>query len=294
MDDTYLNDELLAPFTGQGQVQAEMLRVRPGHTLYRLHGPQGSSILKWFHSSGDQTELLTYILLRQLGVETLPVLRITEQALLLEDLESSQIWRLAQSADLEQAETGVALASWYHDLHRAGRRVLAAGDTRASYLHPWVSWVTPHSLARAGLALGMHDAPEWDWVQVASQALVERYLQLPQTFNYNDFAAENLALTRSASGPRRAVVFDYDCFATGTAYSDYRNVMYTLRGSAARAFSAAWGPLDPLEQRLDEPLSFLHGLVIASQRPQLPGWARPLVAAVQDGELVASMRRALE
>jgi len=78
-----------------------------------------------------------------------------------------------------------------------------------------------------------------------------------------------------------AIVFDYDCFKTGTVYSDWRNVVYSLQGIGRAAFQAAYGPVDEAEGLLDEPLSILYGLIIASRREKFLGWARPLVEAVK-------------
>jgi hypothetical protein len=105
-----------------------------------------------------------------------------------------------------------------------------------------------------------------------------------QTFNYNDFAAENLALSHRKQ-PLQAIVFDYDCFTTGATASDWRNVMAALQGAARSAFQANYGAVSAEAQSLDRPLALLYGLVIASQRSKIPAWAGPLVAPVLAGEL---------
>jgi hypothetical protein len=125
------------------------------------------------------------------------------------------------------------------------------------------------------------------------EALKARARVCPQTFNYEDFAGENLALSHDRE-PLRAIVFDYDCFTLGAAYSDWRNVTSSLKGAAQEAFAEAYGPVSETERRLDVPLSALHGLLEASRRENVPAWARPLLEDVESGELERSIRNALD
>ena len=134
----------------------------------------------------------------------------------------------------------------------------------------------------------------WDLVLGSFEILKAKYLEFPQTFNYNDFAAENLAISRLKDHPIRAVIFDYDWFCTGLVYSDLRNVVSSLDGEAAVAFELAYGSFDEEERLLDEPLAILHGLIIASQRENKPTWVEPLLKSVSSGELETSILVALQ
>lgn len=267
-----------------------LLRQKDSHAVYRLACPQGDFILKWFYAAAPAKELRVYALLAQLGVPTLPVVAAADQALLLADLTTSPDWRLAAPADMTAPETGQAVAAWYRALHAAGAAWLAAPISRSDWLTGWVDELSPAALHAAGARLGITAAPAWQYAVEQVTALIARYRACPQTFNYNDFAAENLALARTT--PRRAVVFDYDCFATGVVYSDWRNVTYALHGAARSAFAEAYGEVDASERLLDDALAPLYGLLIASQRSRLPAWAQPLVAAVANGELEQALRRA--
>ena len=85
-----------------------------------------------------------------------------------------------------------------------------------------------------------------------------------------------------------------DCFSTGAAYSDWRNVTCSLRGAAREAFAQAYGPVNAAEKRLDDPLSILQGLVIAVRRIHTPAWAAPLLKSIENGELAGYVTAALE
>jgi hypothetical protein len=266
----------------------EMLRDRPTHAVFRVTDRGASYILKRFVGPGPFRELVAYNLLPKLGLSTLPVHGRAERAILLEDLAHSVAWRMATEEDNSAEATGVAVAAWYRKLHAAGYTFLA---TEPAPFPAWIDEVTSDNLAQAAGNLGLDDEPAVRLSLVVLDTLTVAFRRCRQTFNYEDFALENLALSRAE--PRRAVVFDYDCFSVGTAYADWRNVMYSLAGPAAGAFAAAYGITDPLERLLDEPLSAWQGLIIAARRPHLPGWAEPLLTAVRDGSLATSIGRAV-
>ena len=263
--------------------QIETLRQRPGHMVYRIVCQDNSYVLKCFDCPDIATEVQVYDLLANCGEPTLPLYAHTDHALLLEDLEYSSTWRLARDTDLENLATGVAIAEWYRKLHQAGRETLKDTKSKPAFLHAWVEVISEQNLCASGACLGIKEEPVWSLALEHTQILKAAYLDLPQTFNYNDFALENLAFTRQS--PLRAVVFDYDQFCTGTAYSDWRNVVYSLHGPAQEAFEQAYGPVSEIECILDEPLSVLYSLIIASRRECFPGWAKPLLKMVKNGEL---------
>lgn len=271
-----------------------VLRERPEHAVYRVRAGERCRILKVFEAgsgaSAPAREVSVYGLLRELGVPTLPVYALSGSFLLIEDLRDSPDWRLAGEADMDSPAVGSAAAEWYRLLHRAGAAGLQPGGP-AGFLTGWVEILDDAALAEVDQKLALEHLPIWQAVRRQIEPLKAAYRALPQTLNYQDFAAENLALSRSAD-PLRAVVFDYDCFTIGTAFSDCRNVLSSLRGAAREAFQAAYGPLDPAEAPLDTVLSTLEGLVVAARREHFPPWAQPLVESLRDGTFAADLYRA--
>ena len=270
----------------------ELLRRKAGHGVWRIRMGGAWRVLKSFDTPGA-LEPKVYALLEDWGIPTLQVYAHTEWSLLLEDLEHSRHWRLAGKADMSRAETGIAVADWYRCLHRAGREALERPETLPPGLHAWVDDLTGETLSVAGEKLELTGKPAWESALHNIEALKARAQACPQTFNYEDFDRENLALSREKN-PLRAVVFDYDCFTLGAAYSDWRNVSFSLTGAARAAFAEAYGPVSETERRLDLPLSTLGGLLEASRRANVPGWARPLLEDVENGVLERSIWRALD
>lgn len=272
--------------------QSEIIRQKKGHTVLRMELDRGWFILKWFENN-DAIEPNVYGLLERHGVPTLPLYASSNRALLMEDLLHSPSWRLATPEDMRVEATGLAVAAWYKALHHAGSEIFRHQLTMPSALHPWYEDLTVESLTRAGFRLGIANQTDWPEAVHAIEALKARIRRCPQTFNYDDFAMENLALSRPSQEPLRAIVFDYDCFTIGPAYTDWGNVTYSLENQARQAFIKAYGPVSQVERLLDAPFSTLQGLYIASKRKELPGWAVPLLENVRNGTLLRSVRAAL-
>ena len=287
-----------------GVTSIELLRVRPHHQVYRVACQDQWFVLKVFDDPAHATEVHVYSLLERCSVPTLPVYKQTEQALLIEDLAHSHTWLAAHEADQDDARTGHAVAQWYRTLHAAGLAALQSpGDMHSGgmppaflseWVHEWVQVLDAPTLRAAGIVLDLKDVAGWRLAAETIERLKAAFRALPQTFNYNDFAMENLALSRDDGPVREAIVFDYDQFSIGPAYSDWRNVMGCLQGDARRAFREAYGPVNDAERLLDEPLAGLYALALSAQRPQFPSWARPLLEWVRSGEMEQSVRRALE
>jgi len=85
--------------------------------------------------------------------------------------------------------------------------------------------------------------------------------------------------------------FRSHCFTLRVAYSDWRNETYSLECPGQEAFAEAYGLVSETERRVDLPLSVLSGLLVASRRANVPGWARPLLEDVENGILEYSIQR---
>jgi hypothetical protein len=273
--------------------QSEILRQRETHIVCRLELDRGWFILKWFKHDAP-LELFVYELLERYKVPTLPVHARTSRSLLLEDLGHSKHWRLATSDDMSNTATGLALAEWYLSLHRAGKQILQLKGAMPSILSPWIEKLTVDNLTAAGKILGLENKAVWAECIQSLEPLKIKACGCPITFNYDDFAQENLAISRNTQKPFSVIVFDYDCFTLGPAYTDWRNVAYSLEGDAREAFAEAYGPVSATERLLDLPLATFFGLLVASQRTTIPGWARSLLESVNNGELIDSIHTALQ
>ncbi len=270
------------------------LSGRHGHNLWRIVTSQRSYVLKWFPPrDGGATETQAYSLLQELGVPTLPAHAAAEDALLLEDLAVSPRWRLATEADMDEAAVGRAVAHWYRLFHQRGAELLAGAGGPPQFLGREIDCLDLDSIRAAGHRLGVEEQPGWRLAMVHVEALKRAMLALPETLNYNDFYWTNLALSRAPGTELRAIVFDYHLLGIGLRFSDCRNVVGSLKGSAVDAFWKAYGAPDEREQILDRPISTLVSLVTATQMPSFPRWAQASLDRVLDGGLERDMLSAL-
>ncbi len=269
----------------------EVLREGPDTCVCRVKHEDTSYVLKWFASDGPVAEVRAYGLLQEYDVPTLRVHARTESALLLEDLAASPHWRVAAEEDASDPSTGRAVALWYRELHRAGRELLGRPEPPPDFLGRESDTLSVAGILSIGRKFDMADNPVWDLAAEHIEAIKAAMRSLPETLNYNDFHWTNLALSRQP--PLRAVVFDYHLLGIGPAYSDYRNVLGSLRAGASAAFRQAYGPVDEREAILDASVSVLCALQVAAERAQLPAWAEGVIERVRRGDLQEALLRAI-
>jgi hypothetical protein len=269
----------------------DLIHQKHGSTLYRVRMDNRSYILKWFSEAAESIEVRCYSLLAEYGVPTLPVHWQTENALLLEDLERSQKWRLARESDIEQPETGIAIAEWYRKLHKAGRSIVKNPDGAPEFLTREADELNADVILSLGEKLGLANTSAWKLSVEHIEKLKQALHSFPETLNYNDFHWTNLALSRAE--PLTAIVYDYHLLGIGSVYSDYRNVCGSLGERAKEAFLKAYGPVDEQAAIFDAPISLLYSLLVASRLPTLPSWAKSIYQQVRRGKLEESLKRAI-
>lgn len=276
------------------EANKSVLRQKNGHVVYRINTERGSYILKCFQTQRIAKEIQIYRLLQEYDVPTLPCYGMTDEAIALVDLDANDTWFLASEADMSLASTGIAVANWYRKLHSAGFEFLRDSTKNLENLHSWVEEITPQSLFKVGKMFSLSNLPVWDKVLGKTEILKRAYQSYPQTFNYFDFAMENLALSSMQKDTRQAIVFDYDNFSIGTICSDWRNVLFSLQGDARDGFKRHYGEVQENECQLDDVLGILHGLIVASNCDKFPQWALSLLKSFENGELDRKIQIVLE
>jgi len=268
-----------------------LIHQKHGNEMYRICTHDRSYVLKYFSPANDAREIQVYRLLQEGGVPTLPVYACSERSILLEDLDTSPSWRLATEADVARAETGAAVGRWYRQLHDFGHALFQQDPARAAFLDSEYDALDEATIRETAEQLDLAGLAVWELAVQSVPVLKAALEQYPQTICYNDFYWTNLALSRDTD-PIEAIVFDYHLVGRGTAYSDWRNVVGSLRPEAKEAFLSVYGPVDKRQAVLDEPLALLYGLAVAVKRPRLPQWALPLIEGVQRGHLERCLQEA--
>lgn len=106
----------------------DTLSEQPGHMVWRVVTADRPYVLKWVPGPAGRAETETYRHLQGLDLPTAQFCGSTAEALLLEDLASSDGWPVAEAHDLSRPQVARAIARWYGTFHDAGERLLAAND----------------------------------------------------------------------------------------------------------------------------------------------------------------------
>jgi len=276
-----------------GSIEAvDTLSERHGHAVWRVGTADRSYVLKWLPQADAEVEVQGALLLQELGVPILPLYGHTAQALLMEDLSHSDVWRLAVEADVARPGVGRAIADWYRTLHKAGEELLSTGQ-RPRFLARETDALDSETILATGRAVGLEDLSVWRLAADHIEMLKGAVGQMSATLNYNDFYWTNLALSRREDRPLEAIVFDYHLLGVGMRYSDVRNVTSSLSGEAPLAFEEVYGDIDPREEVLDRPLSTLYALTVAARLSTFPHWAEGSLDRVTNGDLERDLREAI-
>jgi hypothetical protein len=193
-----MDTDFCLDFASLGLDPAEVTRVelihrKHGNHLYRVYCDAQSYVLKRFGDPAQATEVRSYTLLQSLGVPTLPVYGQARDALLLEDLGSSPVWRLAGETDVEGPETGVAIARWYMVLHSAGQKLLADSAMVPAFLRREVDALDAEAIIETGERLELADDPVWRLAADHIEPIRQAMRSLPETLTYNDLSLAKMS-----------------------------------------------------------------------------------------------------
>jgi len=265
----------------------ELINEGPYSSVYRVSGE--NRVLKISAEHRVDLEELFYQVLEKYHVPAIENQRLSKHALCLEDIVGSDKWRLASKDDVCKGVIGQACAKWYQAFHSAGRIELQKNAAIGRLLSWEYDVISSESLDYAGKTYSLTGVRSWNEAcEISAQAIA--YLRpMVDTFTYNDFFYGNLAV--STQGEPMVTLIDFDHSGKGFAESDYRNVSYSLCGEALESFQASI-PVNCKLLAIDQLMSVLAALVLASRRQQTPKWALQLVESVKTQEFSNSVDEA--
>ena len=264
------------------------IRNKDGIYLYNIKNFNESYVLKYFDKKKHSVEIDNYKLLNDIGVDTIKIFDMTENSILMEDLNTSNKLRLATKYDISKEEVGVALAQWYLNLHSKGE-IYIKDNKENTYLKREIDEINEKNIKNI---ISKSDKKElWDFILENLYRVNEKINQMDETINYNDFYWTNFAVSRDV---KRAVVFDYNMMGKGFRYNDVRNVSVSLEGIARESFLEAYGKCNEIEKIIDKPMSCIFDLIAAYKREVFPNWGQESLEKVNNGELERDFRNMLE
>ena len=264
-------EQMDIPFT-----RIEQIRSKDGVKVARVYSDV-NCILKFFEKKEYAREIENYRILAALGVPTLKVLAATDCAILLEDAAVSPVFRLGEEEDLNDPQIAAQLARWYKVLHEKGRDFVKRCDTA---LYAETDCITPENLAFIKAAAKTEHCSFWRFIEENFSLLKQKINALNDTLTYNDFYYTNLIAAKDKGA---AFMFDYNLLGRGYAYSDLRNVCWSLGEEAKQAFLTEYGGFDPAEKAADEVISPIVTLYSACRRRSFPDWGNEALDMLKSG-----------
>lgn len=245
-----------------------VLQNKDGIIVVRIVSDGKSYVLKCFQKDDHKRELENYRLLASLGIPTIRVIASTDSALLLEDMDCSAFYRLGIQKDMSDPEAARRIAVWYKQLHSRGYDyVCQHGES----MYDEADFFTLENIARIKEKTETQDARTWVLLEQNYAAINGLLRKARRTLTYNDFYYTNMVVAKDKSSAR---MFDYNLLGKGYAYSDVRNVLFSLSEEAGKAFLDEYGAFDPVEKALDDVVSVVVTLYLACQCDKFPRWAQ--------------------
>jgi hypothetical protein len=263
------------------------IRTKDGISVFRVASDGQSYVLKFFANKSDRREIDNYRILNGLDVPTLRMIASTDCALLMEDIEQSEKYRLGTADDLSDAAVSLQIAKWYKLLHSKGYAFVETYDNELYDESDVMTKETIHFIKKKTQTQDYH---VWGVLLDHFEELKKRIAKVPRTLLYNNFYYTNLIVAMDKS---EVFMFDYNLLGQGYAYSDIRNICSSLSDQAKAAFLTDYGECDESELVIDDVVSPLTTLYFACKREIFPKWAEDCVTQVKNGNLLNAVIRLL-
>lgn len=257
---------------------------KDGVMVYRVKSDDRSYVLKYFSKKKYRREIQHYAMLQGLNIPTIRTFGSTESSILLEDIRTSDQYRLATPEDLENAQVITALAKYYKALHHKGKMYLDTHGNTDFYSE--LDWLTRKNIEMVKQQSGYHNSAYWTMLNQLLISL-EDYFQQKKTITYNDFFYGNMIVSKDL---KEAFMFDYNFLGEGLKYFDVSNVISQLTPSNKKLFIMNYGSVNGYEIEVNRNLSHIIALVIAYQRDVFPNWAKVSLEKLNSGELYESLQ----
>lgn len=262
-----------------------LLRAKDGIYLYRVESEGKKFILKVFEKQEYTREIDNYLTLSELGIQTLPLLGHTKNAMLLPDAEYDDEYRLGKESDLSNPKVAKAIAKWYRMLHQKGSVYLSGRETP---MYDESDMLTADNMKLVAEKTGTVNNALWQVIANNYSAIRNQIDALPRTLTYNDFYWTNMIVSKNCES---AFMFDYNLMGKGIAYGDIRNVTSSLTSEAAEAFIEEYG--DDIADGQIEADAFIAPLVTlvgACRYETFPSWADASLEELKNGDVLKHLK----
>lgn len=263
------------------------IRSKDGIFVYRVYSGTETYVLKCFENPEFRREIENYKILSSLQVPTIKIIASTNCALLMEDIEENDKFRLGTEEDLQDEEVAIQIAKWYKLFHEKGKQFVKEHEDK---LYDEADMFTKENLIFVAEKTNTKENPAWEQILNNFETIRKQLFLTEKTFNYNDFYYTNLIVAKDKSS---ALMFDYNFLGKGYVYADLRNVCSSLNENARTAFLREYGKFNENEVAVDKVVSTLTTLYMACKKPKFPSWAEEELNFVTNGEVLEVINKLL-
>lgn len=273
----------------------QLIRAKRGVYVYKCLYDGIPAVTKYFENEDDKREILNYRILIQHGIPTIQTLAFGESTLVIEDVSTSEDWRLGISEDLGDMDVATSLAHWYFALHENGAAVRELHSLYFEY----------DSITRENIQMLNRELPDaaelFRFLLSCFDKLHDLIYKPSFTLTYNDFYWTNFVVRKDKQA---AMMFDYNQLGRGYRSSDFRNLR-SLSGTAYKACVDEYERLysqkhertrreDELaEAQLDGVVAPLFNLIAAYEQEKFPSWGEYSKTEVLNGTLLSKASQLL-
>ena len=193
LDSDFLQKELR--FYGLNNKDISLIRSKDGVIVVRISGSNNTAILKCFENVEFRREIQNYEILRKCGVPTISVLGNSECSILLEDIDSSDTYRLGVKQDLNDPAVIGAIAKWYRILHNNGEHYV---QQNGSAMYDELDYFTIDNVVAIRNRFELDENSGLNAVIDHYGTLRNRIDSAPRTLTYNDFYYTNMVVKKEA------------------------------------------------------------------------------------------------
>lgn len=269
LDSAFFQEELR--FYGLTSKDARLIRSKEGVIVARVPWDNGTAVLKCFENTAFRREIQNYDILQSCGIPTITVLGKSDRSILLEDIDSSDTYRLGMEQDLNDPSVIKAIAKWYKTLHTNGRPYVQQYGT--GMYEEWDCF-TIENIEAIRDRFELADSEGLKDIMDHYGELRKRIDAAPRTLAYNDFYYTNLVVKKDAS---EAMMFDYNLLGKGNTATDLRNVIYWFSEENKNLFFSVYGEVEDRLLLLDRICAPVVSLYFAMSRDVFPTWAKEAI-----------------
>lgn len=248
-----------------------LIQNKNGVIVTRISYHNQSYVFKYFEKEEFRREINNYKILTALHIPTIRIFDVSDKAILMEDINISEKYRLGYEHDSHDPEIIALIGTWYQLLHKKGYQYI---QSNKNYLYDENDLVTLDMLQEIKHKTNTEHLPIWKLLEENIEIIQSELSQMKHTITYNDFYYTNLIVAKDHSS---AFMYDYNLLGKGYAYADIRNVCSSLTDDTKQSFLASYGSYNHKEHLMDDVVSVLISLHMACQREVFPNWAESMV-----------------